>query len=112
VRRGTYLCELDGSVAEHEEPEIGEVESGVLEDLKALPDEASERAVAKLALNNARRIDSGDVADRDIAPLYKELRQMIAQLRLDFPPIAEDDETAKRRKRRERLLMMDGDLYD
>lgn len=112
LRRGTYLCELCGLMAEHEEPEVGEVEAGVLEDLKALPDEAAERAIAKLALNNARRIDNGDVADRDIAPLYKELRQMISQLKLDYPPEPEDDATEKSRKRRERMLMIDGEVED
>lgn len=112
LKRGTYLCELCGSLAEHEVPETGEVESGVLKDLADLPDEAANHAIAKLALNNARRIDSGDVADRDIAPLYKELRQMISQLKLDYPPDPEDDATEKSRKRRERLLMMDGDFYE
>jgi hypothetical protein len=109
LRRGTYLCELDGSM-EPEVPEVGEVEAGVLADLAALPPEASERAIAKLALHNARRIDNGDVADRDIAPLYKELRQMISQLKLDYPPTPEDDTTETSRKRRARLLMLDGEM--
>lgn len=107
LRRGTVLCELCGSIAEHEQPEVGEVESGVLKDLDALPPEAAERTLAKLALNNARRIDNGDVADRDIAPLYKELRQMVAQLKLDYPPRPEEDDTEKSRRRREQMLMMD-----
>jgi hypothetical protein len=97
-------------MAEHEEPEVGEVEAGVLADLAALPPEASERAIAKLAIHNARRIDNGDVADRDIAPLYKELRQMISQLKLDYPPEPDDDATQTSRKRRETLLMMDGEM--
>lgn len=107
LKRGTYLCELCGSIAEHEVPEVGEVESGVLKDLDDLPPEAAERALAKLALNNARRVDHGEVADRDIAPLYKELRQMMAQLKLDFPPKPEEDDTEKSRRRREQMLMMD-----
>lgn len=111
-RRGTYLCELCGSLAEHEVPEVGEIEAGVLADLAGLPPEASERTIAKLALHNARRIDSGDVSDRDIAPLDKELRQMVAQLKLDFPPEPEDDATETSRKRRARLLMMDGEMED
>jgi len=107
LRRGTYLCELCGSIAEHEQPEVGEVESGVLKDLDELPDEAAERTLAKLMLHTARRIDNGDVADRDIASLLKELRQMSSQLKLDFPPEPEEDDTEKSRKRRERMLMMD-----
>lgn len=107
LRRGTILCELCGSMAEHEEPEVGAVESGVQSDLDKLPPEAAESAVAQIALNNARRIDNGDVADRDIASLYKELRQAITQLRLDFPPKPEEDDTEKSRRRRERMLMMD-----
>lgn len=112
LRRGTVLCELCGSVAEHEQPQTGELESGVLAELAVLPPEASERVMAKLALDNARRIDNGDVADRDVAALYKELRQSVAQLKLDYPPEPEDDETEKSRKRRARLLMMDGELYE
>lgn len=107
LRRGTVLCELCGSIAEHEQPEIGEVESGVLKDLGRLPDEAAEGTLAKLMLHTARRIDHGDVADRDIASLLKELRQMASQLKLDFPPEPEEDDTEKSRKRRERMLMMD-----
>jgi hypothetical protein len=110
VRRGTVLCELDGAVAEHDEPEVGDVHTGVLEDLKDLPDEASERTLAKTMIYIAKAIDRGEVSDRDVAPLLKELRQMLVQLKDQFPPEPEDDETEKKRKRRERLLMMDGEL--
>jgi len=79
----------------------------VLKDLDELPGEAAERTLAKLMLHTARRIDNGDVADRDIASLLKELRQMSSQLKLDFPPEPEEDDTEKSRKRRERMLMMD-----
>lgn len=107
LRRGTYLCELCGSLAEHEQPEIGYVESGVLKDLDVLPPEAAERTLAKMMISMARRIDNGDVADRDIAPITKEIRQMYAQLKLDFPPEPEEDDTEKSRRRREQMLMMD-----
>jgi hypothetical protein len=112
LRRGTYLCEMDGSLAEHEEPEVGQVESGVLEDLDRLPEEASKGTIAQLMLKTARLIDSGEVADRDIAPLLKESRTQLAQLRDQFPPAEEDDDTEKKRKRRERLLLMDGGYVD
>lgn len=112
LRRGTYLCELCGSIAEHEEPEIGEIESGVLEDLKQMPPEASDRSIARLMISMARRIDNGDVADRDVAPLVKELRTMLIQLRDMYPAEPEDDDTERARKRREQRLLMGGDLSD
>jgi hypothetical protein len=112
LRKGTHLCELCGSVAEHEEPEVGEVESGVLEDLKQLPPEASDRTIARMMVVTAKRIDNGDVADRDIAPLLKEIRQMLSQLKDDYPAEPDDDDTEDRRKRRQRRLLMDGELRD
>jgi hypothetical protein len=112
LRRGTYLCELDGSLAEHEEPEVGPVESGVLEDLDKLPEEASKGTIAQLMLKTARLIDSGEVADRDIAPLLKESRTQLAQLKNDYPPAQEDDETEKARNRRAKFLLMDGGYID
>ena len=108
LRRGTYLCELCGSLAEHEVPEVGAVESGVLEELDKLPEEASKGVIAQLMLKTAKLIDSGEVADRDIAPLLKESRTQLAQLKNDYPPAQEDDETEQTRKRREKLLLMDG----
>jgi hypothetical protein len=112
LRRGTYLCEMDGSIAEHEVPEVGEVESGVLEDLDLLPEEASRRTLAKSMIKTARLIDSNEVADRDIAPLLLQLRATLKQLQDDFPPAQEDDDTEKARKRRERLLLRDGELSE
>jgi hypothetical protein len=109
-RRGTYFCELDGSLAEHEEPEVGEHESGVLEDLKQLPPEASDRTLAKAMIGIAKRLDSGDVADRDLAPLILQIRALLTQLRDLYPPEPEDDDTEKARKRRERRLVRDGDF--
>lgn len=112
LRKGTHLCELCGSVAEHEEPEVGEVESGVLEDLKQLPPEASDRTIARMMVVTAKRIDNGDVADRDIAPLLKEIRQMLSQLKDDYPAEPDDDDTESMRKRRQKRLLMDGELYE
>jgi hypothetical protein len=112
LRRGTYLCEMDGSLAEHEVPEVGPVESGVLEELDKLPEEATKGVIAQLMIKTAKLIDSGEVADRDIAPLLKESRTQLAQLKNDYPPAQEDDETEATRKRRERLLLMDGGYID
>lgn len=107
-RKGTYLCELDGSIAEHEEPVIGDYESGVLEDLKQLPPEAADRTIAKLMLGVARRMDGGDVADRDLPPMVLQLRAMLTQVKDLYPAEPEDDDTEKARKRRESRLMRDG----
>lgn len=104
-RKGKYLCELDGSLAEHEEPEVGDIEAGVIEDLKQLPPEAADRTLAKLMLATAKKIDNGDVADRDVAPLIKELRTLLVQLKDAFPAEPEDDETEAKRKRREARLV-------
>lgn len=112
VRKGVYLCEMDGSIAEHEEPEVGDIESGVLEDLKQLPPEASDRTLARLMITTAKRIDNGDVADRDVAPLIKELRTMLVQLKDLYPPEPEDDDTTKKRNARERRMLMEGVLDD
>lgn len=111
-RRGVYLCELDGSLAEHEVPDVGEVESGVLEDLSLLPASASTRTLAKAMLKTAKLIDSGEVADRDIAPLLKELRTQLIQLQLQFPAEPEDDDTEKARKRLEQRLTGDREYYE
>ena len=110
ARRGTYYCELCGSVAEHEEPEVGGVESGVLTEFAKMPEEAAYGLIAQLMLTTAKRIDSGEVADRDIAPLLKEARTQMLQLKDQYPPEPEDDDTAKKRKARERRLLMEGDL--
>lgn len=112
LRRGAYLCELCGSIAEHEQPEIGDIESGVISDLDTLPPEAKDRTLAKMMIAMARKIDNGDVADRDVAPITKEIRQMLMQLRLDFPPAPEEDETEKSRARRARRLLMGGELEE
>lgn len=112
ARKGVYYCELCGSIAEHEEPEVGEHESGVLEDLKQLPPEAADRTLAKTMLMLARRIDSGDVADRDYPAMIQQLRQLLGQLKLDYPPEPEDDDTEKSRKKREAYLRATGDFEE
>lgn len=104
------MCELCGSIAEHELPETGELENGVLRDLALLPPDASEGSTAKMMLFYAKRLDCGDVADRDVAPMTKELRQLLVQIKLEFPVKAEDDDTEKARKRRMRMLLNSGDF--
>lgn len=112
VRKGVYLCEMDGSIAEYEEPEVGDIESGVLEDLKQLPPEASGRTLAQLLISTVKRLDGNDVADRDAAPLIKEVRTILVQLKDQFPSDPEDDDTTKKREARERRMLMEGELDD
>lgn len=102
--RGIYLCELCGSLAEHEEPEVGRIEQGVLNDLSQLPEDASGTTLAQNTLYMARSMDAGDVAPRDIAPFNKEMRQNIAALREMFPDADENDVTDQARSKRDRFL--------
>jgi hypothetical protein len=103
-RKGVYMCELCGSMAEHEEPEVGAVEQGVLTDLAEMPDEASGTTLAQITLKMARDIDRDEIQPRDLAPYNKEMRQNIAALKELFPPAGEDDPTDIARKNRERML--------
>lgn len=109
-RKGTYLCELCGSIAEHEpEPEAGPIERGALKDLEQFPQEAADSAIAQAMISFARQMDLGEVSPRDQPAYLKELRQGLLQLRLAFPAAPEADETELVRSRRERRLMQTGD---
>lgn len=109
-RKGHCLCELCGSIAEHEpEPEAGPMERGVVKDLEQFPPDAAETVIAQAMISFARQLDLGEVASRDQPAYFKELRQAILQLRLVFPPAPEADDTEQARSRRERRLMQTGD---
>lgn len=103
-KRGTYLCELCGSLAEGEEPEVGEMEQSVLEDLRGLPDEAGRSSLGQSMIHIARQLDNGDVATRDTPAYVKELRQNLAALKTLYPPVGDDDGTDQARKSREAIL--------
>lgn len=107
--RGVYYCELCGSLAEHEEPQVGDIEQGVLNDLAQLPEEAAGTSTAQNTLYIARQIDMGDVAPRDLAPLNKEMRQNISELRERFPDADDEDVTDQARSKRDKFL---GATYD
>lgn len=102
--RGVYMCELCGSLAEHEVPEVGSIQQGVLADLSALPEEASSTTLAQAMLYMARQIDADEVAPRDVAPLNKELRQNLAALKELFPETSDDDVTDQARSARDKFL--------
>lgn len=104
VRRGVVMCELCGSLAEHEEPEVGYIERGVLNDLAHLPEEASDTTLAQTTLYMARAMDRNEVAPRDVAPYNKEMRQNIAALKEMYPSEGEDDITDQSRSKREKFL--------
>ena len=109
-RKGVYLCELCGSIAEHEpEPDAGPIEQGVLRDLRQFPAEAAGTVIAQALLSFARQLDEGDVSSRDQPSYLKEIRQGLLQLRLAWPAAPEADETEAVRSRRERRLMQTGD---
>jgi hypothetical protein len=103
-RKGVYLCELCGSLAEHEEPEVGRNEQGVLNDLAMMPDEAAESTEAQMTLYMARSIDRSEVAPRDIAPLNLQMRQNLDALRARFPETGEEDITNVSRSARDKFL--------
>lgn len=112
LRRGTYYCELCGSEVEMDGPEVGKNEAGALGELSSMPAEAAEGALGVLLLDQARRIDGGDVADRDYPAMVQQYRQTLLQLRDQFPPAPEEDDTTKKRKARERRLLMGGELTE
>lgn len=103
-RKGVYYCELCGSLAEHEVPEAGKMERGVLKDFSSLPEEAAESTLGESMLYMARQLDSGDVAPRDVPPYMNQLRQNMDALRLMYPPTGEDDVTDQARNRRDAFL--------
>ena len=109
-RKGVYLCELCGSIAEHEpEPDAGPIEQGVIKDLEQFPADAGSSVIAQAMLSFARQLDQGDVTPRDQPSYFKEIRQGLLQLRMAYPAAPEADETQAARARRERRLMQTGD---
>jgi hypothetical protein len=104
VRRGVVMCELCGSLAEHEVPETGAIERGVLTDLGTLADEASETALAQTTLYMARALDRNEVAPRDVAPYNKEMRQNITALKDTYAETGDDDATDLSRSKRDKFL--------
>lgn len=103
-RKGVYLCELCGSLAEHEEPSVGGNERGVLSDLGKLPDEATESTEAQMTLYMARQIDNSEVAPRDVPAMNLQMRQNLDALRARFPDAGEEDVTNEARSARDAFL--------
>jgi hypothetical protein len=102
VRRGYYVCEADGLLREAAkgEMEMGAMEAGVTESLKAFPPEAGSSALAQAMIYLARLLDRDEVNPRDVPNFQKEIRQTVAQLEMMYPPEPEDDTTAKAQKKR------------
>lgn len=103
-RKGVYYCELCGSLAEHEEPEVGSQERGVMNDFAKLPPEAAESTLGQSMLYMAKQLDSGDVAPRDVPPYMNQLRQNLDALKMQYPPTGDDDITDQSRSKREMFL--------
>lgn len=103
-RKGVYLCELCGSLAEHEEPEVGDNEQGVISDLEKMPAEAAESTEAQMTLYMARQIDNSEVAPRDVPAMNLQMRQNLEALRARFPDAGEEDITNTSRSARDKFL--------
>lgn len=84
---------------------MGRVERGVRKDLKALPDNLKDGAVAQAALLLARDLDSGNLLPRDAAAYLAQLRHCMAQLREWAPGEAKGDTTDAARTAREKRLL-------
>lgn len=97
---GVWVCHACGTHLE-ENPEIGELEGGVLHDLDKLPEDAAGCSIAKASLRIARIVDSGIVSPRDLAGLIKELRQNRAALMELYPTADDEDPADAARKNRE-----------
>lgn len=106
-RKGVYLCEACGTIAEQLPEGGGAMEVSVLASLDEFPDIVREGALAQAMLLMARQLDGGYVQPRDIAPLMKEIRQNYMQLRLLHPSEGEEDETDAMRGRRESRFRYD-----
>jgi hypothetical protein len=75
------------------------MEASVTESLKEFPPEAGGTALAQSMIHLARLLDHDEVNPRDVPNFHKEIRQTIAQLKMEYPPEPEDDVTAKAQKR-------------
>jgi hypothetical protein len=83
---------------------IGEHERGVLADLKAMPDALRKGTLAVTALGLARKLDAGDMTDRDDTGARRELRMHVMQLYDLAPGERKGDSTDELRERRENRM--------
>jgi hypothetical protein len=106
VRRGFYTCEFCGISREESATgdNMGQMESSVVESLKAFPPEAMGSALAQSMIYLSRQLDHDEVNSRDVPNFSKEIRQALAQLEIAYPATPEDDETDRAQKRREKRL--------
>jgi hypothetical protein len=82
----------------------GPAETAVLKDLKALPPDLRQGAIAAVALGLARDLDEGGMTPRDKAAMYAQLRMAMVTLREIAPGEARGDRTDEVRERREKRL--------
>src|SRR5258708_28394975 len=64
---------------------LGDIELGVLSDLKSIPEYLREGGLARSAISLARMLDSGEIDKRDVPAMTRELRMRPAGP-LDNPP--------------------------
>lgn len=106
-RKGMYVCEQCGQIAEQLPEDSGPMVTSVLANLDEFPPEVREGSLAQAMLYMARQLDMGEVAARDVAGFIKEIRQNYMQLRALYPPSGEEDETDFMAKRREERYRYD-----
>src|SRR5258708_8021680 len=64
---------------------LGDIELGVLSDLKSIPEYLREGGLARSAISLARMLDSGGIDKRDVPAMTRELRMLLTLL-LDKAP--------------------------
>jgi hypothetical protein len=87
----------------------GKNEQAVLRDLRALPDDLRQGAIAAVALGLARDLDEGDMTARDKSGMYAQLRMAMVTLADMAPGEVKGDATDEVRARRERRLQASGE---
>lgn len=83
---------------------IGPQERAVKTELKGLPADVANGAVARAMLILAAQADTGELSARDLAQVLREIRQSAAYLREISPPAGSGDEIDELRQRREHRL--------
>jgi hypothetical protein len=83
---------------------IGPQEKAVRTELRGLPKDVANGAVARSMLTLAAEADMGGLAARDLTQVLRELRQSAQYLRDISPPAGSGDEIDELKKRREKRL--------
>ena len=103
VRVSTFYCEMCGAEFELKQKDHeGEILNSVNALLADMDPKAASGVLAATMRFIARRLDSGEVHDRDASPLAREIVANYERLKLEYPPV-ELDATQQAKLRIERL---------